>query len=105
MSEFDFVETPEKPAQEFRVRTAIKKPLPIKFARATTDNLDDIARWIAENGGSARVGNDRLYIQTIEGPFTVRPGNVVIQGTAGEFYEHDGELFDKNYVVQPDTAT
>lgn len=107
MSEFDFTEdepTEAAPTEipeeyEFVVQKARKKPMVIEFALVMPGRMRDAVDWIHGHGGAATLGNDQLIIQTLEGPFTVRTGDVIIRGTAGEFYRHDPGLFKENYEV------
>lgn len=75
------------------------KPVDKQAAHATTDNLAEIVAWIQTEGGAATLGNGQLTIQTLEGPFTVRPGDVVLRGVAGEFYRCDPEIYKTSYEV------
>lgn len=80
------------------IRTVRNRPVQVQAVRATTDNLQEISDWITGHGGATQLGNGQLIIQTLEGPFTVRPGDEVIRGLAGEFYRHEGgEFFEKAY--------
>lgn len=103
MTDFGFTETETPDEQpepfEFTVLKARKKPVVIEFAVVPTGTMSAAVDWIHSHGGAATLGNDQLTIQTLEGPFTVRPGDVIIRGTAGEFYRHDPELFRENYEV------
>ncbi len=82
------------------VYSARKKPAVVQTVLASTENLGLIAEWINGNGHSATLGNGQLTIQTLEGPFTVRPGSQVMCGLQGEFYVHEGgEFFQQAYDV------
>jgi len=99
MSEFDFVEIPEPVAEtavpapdpELLIRPVQPKVLMMEAASVTTDNMGLVAEWIAENGGTASLQGDRLYLQTLDGPFLVRPGDDVVRGPQG-FFRTDPEL-------------
>lgn len=82
---------------DFVIRRSRKMPVEVNTVQATTDNLAEIVGWIESNGHAAKLGNGQLTIQTLEGPFTVRPGDVVIQGVAGEFYRCDSEIYERTY--------
>lgn len=84
----------------FKVIRARKKPVEVNVVHATTDNLSEIVDWIKSHGHSAVLGNGQLIIQTLEGPFTVRPGDVVIQGVVGEFYRCDSEIYARTYTEE-----
>lgn len=77
------------------VHHAKKKPATVQTVLATTENLALIVEWIERNGHAATLGEGQLIIQTLEGPFTVRPGTQVMCGLQGEFYAHEGGDFFK----------
>lgn len=77
------------------VHSVRKKPAVVQSVLATTENLSLIAEWINGNGHAAILGEGQLIIQTLEGPFTVRPGTQVMCGLQGEFYAHEGGDFFK----------
>lgn len=80
------------------VHAVKKKPAVVQSALATTENLALIHEWITVNGFAATLGEGQLTIQTLEGPFTVRPGTQVMCGLQGEFYAHEGgEFFKQAY--------
>lgn len=76
---------------EMLVRPVQPRVLMMEAVRATTDNLGLITEWVQENGGAATLVGDRLHLQTLDGPFTVRPGDDVIRGPQG-FFRTDPEL-------------
>lgn len=76
---------------ELLVRPVQPRVLLMEAARATPENLELLSNWIHENGGVANLQGDRLYLQTLDGPFTVRPGDDVIRGPQG-FFRTDPEL-------------
>jgi hypothetical protein len=89
----DFVE----PEPDFVIHRAMKKPVEIETVKASTDNLGRIVEWIKSLGHHAVLGDGQLIIQTLEGPFTVRPGDQVMRGVRGEFYRCDAEIYDESY--------
>jgi len=89
----DFTE----PEAEIQIRRALKKPIEIQSAKATVENLPKIHEWIEGHGHHAVLGADQLIIQTMEGPFTVRPGDFVMRGVRGEFYRCDAEIYKESY--------
>lgn len=77
---------------------------------ATTEgrrwNPDDphlVLNWLADAGAHYKVlDGGRLGIGTLESGddldrHAAKPGDWVLRGPAGEFYAHDGELFQQNY--------
>ena len=96
MTTIEFTEMePEPPTLD--IRWTMKKPVRIQAAKATVDNLPLVVDWIVGHGHHAVLGDGQLTIQTLEGPFTVRPGDMVMRGTRGEFYRQDPEVYDENY--------
>lgn len=75
------------------VHNARKKPAVVQTVLASIENMPLIAEWINSNGHAATLGEGQLIIQTLEGPFTVRPGSQVMCGLQGEFYAHEGGEF------------
>ncbi|HEX8321623.1 hypothetical protein [Longimicrobium sp.] len=96
MTQIEFTES-EPTEPEFEVRRAMKKPVEIQSVKATTDNLREIVEWIEGNNHAAVLGEGQLIIQTLEGPFTVRPGDYVMRGIRGEFYRCDAEIYSESY--------
>ena len=68
---------------ELTLRTIRKRPVEVHAVRADAENLPLIVNWIKGEGHHAVLGNGQLIIQTLEGPFTVRPGDEVIGGCTG----------------------
>lgn len=80
------------------VRTVMKKPIPVQAVRVTQENLETIVEdWIKANGHHAVLGVDQLVIQTMEGPFVCRVGDIVMRGIEGEFYRCDPSIYEKSY--------
>lgn len=94
MAEFEAV---EEQGPEFEVHECMKKPIKIQSAKATPDNMHQVLDWITGHGHAATLGVDQLIIQTLEGPFTVRPGDYVLRGVRGEFYRCDAEIYEESY--------
>lgn len=95
MTQMDFAETPAEP--DFVIRKARSKPVEVQVAKATTDNLAQIVDWITSANHAAVLGDGQLIIQTLDGPFTVRPGDVVIRDTLGGFSRLDAEVYEEHY--------
>lgn len=88
---------------------AIKKPIPVHFVQ-----------WEGEYGKPPQVtmpgpGWEHLlpvpgllntgFIETLEGPHSIREGDYVMgPGAAGEYWPIKKEIFDATYEVQPDSA-
>lgn len=87
----------EKPPLD--IRRIRPKPVAAQAVLATTENLAQIVEWVESNGHDATLGNGQLILQTFEGPFTIRPGDVVVRKTHGAFVREEGEpeIFDAAY--------
>jgi len=62
----------------------------------STDNLQEVADWIKEHGGAVSPQADKLILQTLEGPFTARPGDRVVRGASG-FRREDPEIYESEH--------
>lgn len=86
--------------------------------RDTHAAVRKVAEWMADNGyrDSADVdldkverdfvygdvllpdyGTNYLEIETLEGPVSARPGDWIIRGVQGEFYQCKPDIFDATY--------
>jgi hypothetical protein len=79
------------------VRTVRPKPIDLQAVAATTDNLQEISDWLTELGQQNSLQGDRLYIQALDGPILVRPGDEILRGPAGFTRYEGGELFEAAY--------
>lgn len=78
------------------------KPDNQEAVEATKDNLVDIAIWC---GGSVMEGmgmeeedtGNYLYIPTISGPISARPGEIVAKDSNGRFNVFDKDRFNRKY--------
>jgi hypothetical protein len=88
---------PEKPPLD--IRRVRPKPVASQAVLATTENMRQIVEWVESNGHDATLGIDQLILQTFEGPFTIRPGDVVLRKPSGAFVREEGEpeIFDAAY--------
>lgn len=88
------------------VRSVMNKPISVQAVRVTQENLETIVEgWIKANGHHAVLGADQLVIQTMEGPFVCRVGDVVMRGIEGEFYRCDPSIYEKSYDDQGPAVT
>jgi hypothetical protein len=94
MTQLDFV---EDDGPVFEIRRCRTKPVEVQSVKASTDNLGQIVNWIKDEGHHAVLGDGQFIIQTMEGPFTVRPGDYVMRGIQGEFYRCDPEIYAASY--------
>ena len=57
-----------------------------------------MGKWITDNGGQTSPGSGGIFfIKTLEGLMTVRVGDYVVRGIAGEFYPCRADIFEKTY--------
>lgn len=78
------------------------KPDNQEAVEVTKDNMSDIAKWC---GGSVMEGmgvepgdkGDYLYIPTISGPISARPGEIVAKDSNGRFNVFDKDRFNRKY--------
>lgn len=94
-------------AQKFR-----KKPVEIQAVQwdGTAEGAKPIIEWIMSQGGTAaydripvsasRFNNrydERIHINTLEGPITASPNDWIIRGVQGEFYPCKPDIFAATY--------
>ncbi|ROZ49407.1 hypothetical protein EEB13_05655 [Rhodococcus sp. WS3] len=94
-------------AQTFR-----KKPVEIQAMQwdGTAEGATPIVEWIVTQGGNAahdRIAvsgsrfntqyDEKIYINTLEGPITASPNDWVIRGVQGEFYPCKPDIFTQTY--------
>lgn len=77
------------------------KPVEAEAVLASAENMAQIVEWVQSNGHDATLGIDQLTLQTFEGPFTIRPGDVVLRKPSGAFVREEGEpeVFDAAFDV------
>ena len=78
-----------------------KKPVVIEARQLTTENIEEVADWVADHGGdvgATLAGPDaHLHIHTLEGEMRGDPGDWIIQGVKSEFYPCKPDIFDATY--------
>ncbi len=94
-------------AQKFR-----KKPVEIQAVQwdGTAEGAKPIIEWIMSQGGTAAYGripfsasrfnnryDERIHINTLEGPITASPNDWIIRGVQGEFYPCKPDIFAATY--------
>jgi hypothetical protein len=67
------------------------KPVEMQAVMATGENMRQIVEWVQSHGHDATLGIDQMTLQTFEGPFTIRPGDVVLRKPSGAFVREEGE--------------
>lgn len=77
---------------------ARKKPLVVEYEVFDGENFDELFDW---TGGDFRPGPGTFYGEVYDFLhdtwIKVSPGQVIIKGSAGEFYPHEVPLFYENY--------
>ena len=71
-----------------------KRPVVIEAVQWNGRNEIDIARFV---GGNLEMGNESLFIQTLEGKMEASVGDFIIKGVHGEFYPCKPDIFVKTY--------
>lgn len=75
---------------------AMRMPNESTFASQTANG--EIAEWIEDHGGEVEdFGSNYIYIETLEGTMTGRPGDFIIKGVQGEFYPIKEAIFRETY--------
>jgi len=81
-----------------------KKPVEIEAMRLVdTTSMMKAVRWSANYGVSCRIinlndlGNEKLVVETLEGPITASRGDLLIKGVEDEFYPCKPDIFNKTY--------
>lgn len=70
------------------------RPTRAKAVEITANNVESVARWVQENGGSpATISVNDPQVGWRE----LKYGDVVMQGTHGEFYGISKEVYQTNY--------
>jgi hypothetical protein len=82
-----------------------KRPVVVEAVQFTGDNRSEIIQWILDNEGTARWhggeeyddGNERIYIDTLEGTMILCLWSWAIRGVEGEFYPCADSIFKATY--------
>ena len=83
---------------------AVKRSIPIKWF-TWKDKIEDLEEWCkllnVELKNNFEFKDNILKVYTLEGhSYPIPEGYIIIQGSAGEFYPHEPELFEGNYIKQ-----
>jgi hypothetical protein len=91
----------DSPAPPLEIQRVRPKPVEMQAVLATGANMSQIVEWVQGHGHEATLGIDQLTLQTFEGPFTIRPGDVVLRKPSGAFVREEGEpeAFDQAFDV------
>lgn len=71
-----------------------KKPVVIEAIQWNGRNEIDISNFI---GGNLEMGDESLFIQTLEGKMKASVGDYIIKGVHGEFYPCKPDIFEETY--------
>ena len=77
-----------------------KKPVVIEAVQF--NNMDDylrIAQWMKDSDSTFECGfsTPEMWVQTLEGRMSARPGDWIIKGVKGEFYPCKPDIFAATY--------
>lgn len=72
------------------------------------DAMEFCAEWVTKHGGRMTVSGANRKVKhpfglifTLEGTMTVRQGDYVVRGVAGEFYPVRPDIFEQTYEAAP----
>ena len=71
-----------------------KKPVVIEAIQWNGRNEVEVSNFI---GGNLEMGDESLFIQTLEGKMEASVGDFIIKGVKGEFYPCKPDVFEKTY--------
>ena len=75
-----------------------KKPLEIEAVQWTGDNLPIIITFMQKVPQvDLTMGNEKVFINTLEGTMTASVGDYIIKGVKGEFYPCKPDVFEQTY--------
>lgn len=81
-----------------------KKPVVIEAIQF--NGMDDyfaIQGWMKRSGSTFEQGyaHPEMWVQTLEGRMSARPGDWIIRGVKGEFYPCKPDIFEATYEPAP----
>jgi hypothetical protein len=74
-----------------------KKPVVIEAVQWTGDNEKEIRDLDGERFPRVLFDQNRIYIETLEGPMTANLGDYIIKGVRGELYSCRSDIFEETY--------
>lgn len=75
-----------------------KKPVEIEAVQWTGDNLPIIVAFMQKVPQcDLTMGNEKVFINTLEGTMTASIGDYIIKGVKGEFYPCKPDIFEQIY--------
>ena len=80
--------------RNIHIKTYRKKPVLIEAIKWNTKNTNDVA--IFTEGSFFTIGS-QAYVNTLEGRMNVQPGDYIIRGVKGEFYNCKPDIFTQTY--------
>lgn len=92
-----------EPAREMSAKFK-KKPLTVEAIKWTSDNIDEVMKFIGYtcisdyfDGGQYCIGSHGIVINTLEGKMTASVGDFIIKGVKGELYPCKPDIFEAGY--------
>lgn len=70
-----------------------KKPVEVQAVQWNDENKDEVLEFC----GEARIKEDSLFIDTLEGTMEASKGDYIIKGVKGEFYPCKPDIFEATY--------
>jgi hypothetical protein len=82
-----------------KIKSYIKKPLPVWAIQFVGDNIGDIIRFIGDFPHRYVPIENIFIISTLEGDHIVRHGDYVVKGIYDEFYPVKPTIFEETYTL------
>ena len=70
-----------------------KKPVEVQAVRWNGENVGEVLKFC----GNARLKDDSIFIDTLEGTMEAKVGDYIIKGVKGEFYSCKPDIFEATY--------
>lgn len=70
-----------------------KKPVEVQAVQWNGENVSEVLEFC----GKARIKDDSILIDTLEGTMEANTGDYIIKGVKGEFYPCKPDIFEKTY--------
>lgn len=70
-----------------------KKPVEVQAVQWNGENVDEVLEFCEK----ARIKDDSIFIDTLEGTMEAKMGDYIIKGVKGEFYPCKPDIFEDTY--------
>lgn len=70
-----------------------KKPVEVQAVQWNGNNVGEVLEFC----GKARIKDDSIFIDTLEGTMEAKTGDYIIKGVKGEFYPCKPDIFEDTY--------